>query len=143
MLYVKPYSLNLGLHIHQNICLKPWHGFIFGPYAHILLMKFFSKNLNFFSIFWISTGSPLWIFKKSKKISNFLKKISLIKNVHMDQKWSHAKVLGKYFEVYGQARPITTEAREKKGSFVIKKKIVKMQFSYDVKSMHPCNSHFS
>ena len=35
----------------------------------------------------------------------------------MDQKWSHAKVLGKYFEVYGQGSPITPEAR-KKGSFL-------------------------
>ena len=35
----------------------------------------------------------------------------------MDQKWSHAKVLGKYFEVYGQARPITPEAGEKKAPF--------------------------
>ena len=35
----------------------------------------------------------------------------------MDQKWSHAKVLGKYLEVYGQARPITPEAREKKAPF--------------------------
>ena len=50
-------------------------------------------------------------------MSNFLKKISLIKNVRMDQKWSHAKVLSKYFEVYGQASKITPEAREKKPPF--------------------------
>ena len=36
----------------------------------------------------------------------------------MDQKWSHAKVLGKYFDVYGQARPITPEARKKKAPFL-------------------------
>ena len=36
----------------------------------------------------------------------------------MDQKWSHVKVLGKYFEVYGQARPITPEAGEKKAPFL-------------------------
>ena len=35
----------------------------------------------------------------------------------MDQKWSHAKVLGKYFDVYGQACPITPEARKKKAPF--------------------------
>ena len=46
-----------------------------------------------------------------------MKKISLIENVHMDQKWSPAKVLGKYFEVYGQARPITLETGEKKAPF--------------------------
>ena len=40
-----------------------------------------------------------------------------MKNGHMDQKWSNAKVLGKYFEVYGQACPITPEAREKKAPF--------------------------
>ena len=38
------FSPPLGLlgapdHILQNICLKPWRGFIFGPYAHFLLMK--------------------------------------------------------------------------------------------------------
>ena len=60
---------------------------------------------------------PLGFLKNRKKISNILKKISLIKNVHMDQKWSHSKVLGKYFEVYGQARPITPEARKKKAPF--------------------------
>ena len=101
-------------HILQNICLKTWLGFIFGPYAHFLLMNFFSKNLKFFFDFFESTGSPLWIFKNRKKFSNFLKKNSLIKNVHVDQKWSHAKVLGKYFEVYGQACPITPEAAEKR-----------------------------
>ena len=37
----------------------------------------------------------------------------------MDQKWSHAKVLGKYFEVYGQARPITPEAGEKKAPLLL------------------------
>ena len=35
----------------------------------------------------------------------------------MDQKWSHAKFLGKYFDVYGQARPITPEAGKKKAPF--------------------------
>ena len=47
-----------------------------------------------------------------------MKKISLVKNVHMDQKWSHAKVLGRYFEVYGQLSPITPEAGEKKAPFL-------------------------
>ena len=27
---------------------KTWRGFIFGPHAHFLIMKFFSKNLKFF-----------------------------------------------------------------------------------------------
>ena len=35
----------------------------------------------------------------------------------MDQKWSPVQVLGKYFEVYGQASQITPEAREKKAPF--------------------------
>ena len=43
----------------------------------------------------------------------------------MDQKWSHAKVLGKYFEVYGQASQITPEAGKKKAPFIF---IIK--FSY-------------
>ena len=48
------FSLPLGLlgisdHILQNICLKLGRGSIFGPYAHFLLTKFFSKNLKFFS----------------------------------------------------------------------------------------------
>ena len=61
-------------HIHQNICLKPWRGFIFGPYAHFLLMKFFSKNLNFFFDFLkIQRGDPLDK-KKSKKIFKFFEK---------------------------------------------------------------------
>ena len=36
----------------------------------------------------------------------------------MDQKWSPVQVLGKYFEVYGQASQITPEAREKKAPFL-------------------------
>ena len=47
-------------HILQDICLKPWRGFIFGPYAHFLLMKFFSKNLKFFFDFLkIQRGDPV------------------------------------------------------------------------------------
>ena len=38
----------------------------------------------------------------------------------MDQKWSHIKVLGKYFEVYGQAFQITPEAGKKKAPFSLK-----------------------
>ena len=44
--------------LHQNICLKLGRGIIFGPYAHFLLMKFFSKNLNFFFDFL----KILWVF---------------------------------------------------------------------------------
>ena len=64
-------------HILQDICLKPWRGFIFGPYAHFLLMKFFSKN--FFRFFFNPQGPPFGFLKNRKKIS-------LIKNVDMDQK---------------------------------------------------------
>ena len=59
------FSPPLGLfgtpdHILQDICLKPWRGFIFGPYAHFLLMKFFSKNLKFFFDFLkIQRGDPV------------------------------------------------------------------------------------
>ena len=39
---------------------KTWRGFIFGPYAHFLIMKFFSKNLKFFFDFLkIQRGDPL------------------------------------------------------------------------------------
>ena len=44
--------------ILQNICLKLGRGFIFGPHAHFLLTKFFSKNLKIFFDFFLSKGSP-------------------------------------------------------------------------------------
>ena len=73
------FSPPLGLfgtpdHILQNISLKLGWGFIFGPYAHFLLMKFFSKILKNFFDFFLSKGSPLWIFKKSKKNFKFFEK---------------------------------------------------------------------
>merc|ERR1712020_542758 len=63
-------------HILQNICLKPWRGFIFGPYAHFLLMKFFSKNLKFFFDFLkIQRGDPvapfLTRYARQKTISTY------------------------------------------------------------------------
>ena len=58
----------------QNICLKPWRGFIFGPYAHFLLMKFFSKNLKFFFDFLkIQRGDPVDLKKIEKKFEFFEK----------------------------------------------------------------------
>ena len=73
------FSPPLGLlgnsdHILQNICLKLGRGFIFGPYAHFLLMKFFSKNLKFFFDFLkIQRGDPLDK-KKSKKFFKLFEK---------------------------------------------------------------------
>ena len=102
------FSSPLGLlgepdHILQNICLKPWRGFIFGPYAHFLLMKFFSKNLKFFFDFLkIQRGDPLEL-KKSKKIFKFFEKNFIIKKCAYGPKMKPRQVLGKYFEVYGQA----------------------------------------
>ena len=57
-----------------------------------------------------------------------MKKISLIKNVHIDHKWSPIQVLGKYFEVYGQACPITPEARKKKAPFFPKNFLICVDF---------------
>ena len=71
---------------------------------------FFKKFEIFFWFFENPKGGPCGFSKNRKKIS-------IIKNVHMDHKWSPAKVLGKYFDVYGQACPITPEARKKKAPF--------------------------
>ena len=39
---------------------KTWHDFIFGPYAHFLIMKFFSKYLKFFFDFLKIQRGTLW-----------------------------------------------------------------------------------
>ena len=82
---------------------KTWRGFIFGPYAHFLIMKFFSKNLKFFFDFLkIQRGDPV-DFKKSKKNFKFFEKNFIIKKCAYGPKMKPRQVLGKYFEVYGQA----------------------------------------
>ena len=96
---------------------KTWRGFIFGPYAHFLIMKFFSKNLKFFFDFLkIQRGDPLEL-KKSKKIFKFFEKNFIIKKCAYGLKMKPHRVLHEYFEVYGQAGKITPEAGEKRAPF--------------------------
>ena len=84
-------------------------------------MKFFSKNLKNFFDFFNSKGSPLWIFKKSKKNFKFFEKNFIIKKCAYGPKMKPRQVLGKYLEVYGQGNPITPEAGKKRAPFSHKK----------------------
>ena len=64
-----------------------------------------------------SAGSPLWIFKKSKKNFKFFEKNFIIKKCAYGPKMKPRQVLGKYLEVYGQGNPITPEAGKKRAPF--------------------------
>ena len=57
-------------------------------------------------------GDPLK-FKKSKKIFKFFEKNFIIKKCAYGPKMKPRQVLGKYFEVYGQADQITPEVGKK------------------------------
>ena len=116
------FSPPLGLfgtpdHILQDICLKPWRGFIFGPYAHFLLMKFFSKNLKFFFDFLKSTGSPLWIFKKSKKNFKFFEKNFINKKCAYGPKMKPRQGFRQIFWSIWSGSPNNPRGGGKKGSF--------------------------
>ena len=96
---------------------KTWRGFIFGPYAHFLIMKFFSKNLKFFFDFLkIQRGDPV-DFKKSKKNFKFFEKNFINKKCAYGPKMKPRQGFRQIFWSIWSGGPNNPRGGEKKGSF--------------------------